>query len=106
MAGAKRLLEKVDISVPDDKIFGQGSGKKWATIQKLLTVHPGCNAFFLEDRLKALQEVQEHPDLVPQVVLALADWGYCMPEAVQEAQDSGMAILDLKGFRDLCAGKK
>ena len=48
----KRLLEKVDISVPDDKIFGQGSGKKWATIQKLLAVHPGCNAFFLEDRLK------------------------------------------------------
>jgi phosphoglycolate phosphatase-like HAD superfamily hydrolase len=105
----RQLLKRAGIAIPEEKIFGQGSGKKWATIQNVLAQpgrHPDSRVFFLEDRLKALEEVQEQTALVPKVVLALADWGYCMPEAVQVAKDTGMTILNLQSFQDLCSGGK
>jgi phosphoglycolate phosphatase-like HAD superfamily hydrolase len=103
----KRLLERAQITVPEEKIYGQGSGKKWATIESLLAQpdrHPDSRAFFLEDRLKALQEVQEHSEVASKVILALADWGYCMPDAVAVAEKSGMSVISLQQFRNICSG--
>jgi phosphoglycolate phosphatase-like HAD superfamily hydrolase len=101
-AFTKRLLDKVEIPVPDHKIFGLGSGKKWSTLLKLLEQagRPAdTRVFFLEDRLDALEEVRAREEAVSSKTdLALALWGYNMPDARRVAQEKGMALLEPADF--------
>ena len=108
---AKRLLAKVEVSIPDSKVYGLGSGKKWNTLQSLLGEAgraEDTRAFFLEDRLKALEEVLEEVDgrelVRSKTDLAFATWGYNGQRERDIATSKGMAVLDEAAFLALARG--
>jgi hypothetical protein len=101
---AKRLLSKVQISIPDHKVFGLGSGKKWQTILNLLGEDgraADTRVFFLEDRLAALEEVYVREAVNAKTDLALAAWGYNGPDTRVTAREKGMAVLEQADFLHL-----
>lgn len=102
---ARALLDGAGSALPDDLLFGLESGPKPQVIRDLLARFPQASAvWFVEDRLKTLDKVAAEPDLRC-LRLALADWGYCLPEAVGRARAAGHAVLDLPAFTRLLRGE-
>ncbi|HBB31504.1 MAG TPA: haloacid dehalogenase [Cyanobacteria bacterium UBA8803] len=74
----EQLLQQQGIQLPQERIIGKECKRpKHQTLRQLIEQVPGetVTLWFVEDRLKTLQSVQQQPDL-NQVKLYLADWGY------------------------------
>jgi len=88
----KQLLQQEGVDLARERIIGKESKRpKYETLRILRDRHQtkaGLSIAFVEDRLKALQEVAQQDDL-DFVSLYLADWGY-----------------NLKGDRDLAKADK
>ena len=105
----KQLLQQQDIDLPESQIVGKESKRpKYETIRILRDRHQQpeekINITFVEDRLKALQQVAQQPDL-KFVNLYLADWGYNLEgDRLLAAQDPRIKLLSLEDFQqDLAA---
>ncbi|WP_448571192.1 HAD family hydrolase [Trichothermofontia sp.] len=102
----KQLLQQAGISPPLPQIFGREQQRPKREILRSLqsgdprvSSHPPSpSIWFVEDRLKTLQNVQQHPDLA-KVALFLADWGYnTAAERAQAQQDHRISPLSLEQF--------
>lgn len=73
----QELLTRSGIDLPRSAIFGKETKRpKTEILQELLTNHPQLETlWFVEDRLKTLEQVASVPAL-ESVKLFLADWGY------------------------------
>ncbi len=74
----KQLLQQYGIQLPEERIIGKECKRpKHQTLRQLLEAFPSeaVTLWFVEDRLKTLQSVQQQPNLEA-VRLYLADWGY------------------------------
>ncbi|MDB9414753.1 HAD family hydrolase [Microcystis aeruginosa] len=97
----KQLLQKVAINFPAARLIGKEIKQpKYLTIQQILADLPEypANFWFVEDRLDALELVQQQADL-NDVGLYLADWGYNTAQMRQKvAQDTRIKLLSLSQF--------
>jgi phosphoglycolate phosphatase-like HAD superfamily hydrolase len=72
----QQLLAQGGVTLPTDRILGKEVKRpKYETLRQIKAASPGASLWFVEDRIKALQAVQQQPDL-GEVGLFLADWGY------------------------------
>ncbi|TVQ11094.1 MAG: HAD family hydrolase [Leptolyngbya sp. DLM2.Bin27] len=72
----QQLLAQGGVVLPADCILGKEVKRpKYETLRQIKTAHPSAALWFVEDRVKALQAVQQQADL-GDVKLFLADWGY------------------------------
>jgi phosphoglycolate phosphatase-like HAD superfamily hydrolase len=74
----KQLLQQEGVNLPPENIFGKEVKRpKYETLRELIEKANTQNVslWFVEDRLKTLQLVQQQSDL-NHVKLFLADWGY------------------------------
>jgi phosphoglycolate phosphatase-like HAD superfamily hydrolase len=100
----KQLLQQQGIDLPVAQIVGKESKRpKYETLRILRDRHqqPAENIqiTFVEDRLKALQQVAQQDDL-KFVELFLADWGYNREgDRLIAAQDRRIKLLSLEHFR-------
>ncbi len=97
----KQLLQQQGIQLPEEKIIGKESKRpKHQTLRQLIEAFTGdgVTLWFVEDRLKTLELVQQQADL-NDVKLFLADWGY-NTQAQQEAirNDPRIQLLSLAEF--------
>ncbi len=98
----KQLLRQQGIELPADNIIGKESKRpKYETLRIIRDLHKETeklSIFFVEDRIKALQQVAQQPDL-NLVSLFLADWGYNLESDLTLAsQDSRIKLLSLDRF--------
>ena len=103
----QQLLAQGGVTLPGDRILGKEVKRpKYETLRQIQTAQPGKVIWFVEDRVKALQAVQQQPDL-GHVELFLADWGYntaadrAIPlrgSSVNAAPGSGIHGLTLPQF--------
>ena len=97
----KQLLQQQGIKLAADKIIGKESKRpKYETLRLLRDRISGNNIsiWFVEDRIKALQQVRQQPDL-EFVNLFLADWGYNIDRDRNLAQsDRRIQLLSLSQF--------
>jgi len=96
----RHLLQQQGIFLPENAIFGKEYHRpKHETLRQLLAnADSEAVLWFVEDRLKTLQSIQQQPDLGA-VKLYLADWGY-NTETEREAarSDSGIKLISLSQF--------
>ena len=96
-----QLLQQQGVDLPEKFIFGKESKQpKYQIIQELIGVTAGTavSLWFVEDRLKTLQLVQQQADLEA-VKLFLADWGYnTASEREIAARNPGIHLLSLSQF--------
>jgi phosphoglycolate phosphatase-like HAD superfamily hydrolase len=97
----KQLLQQQGIQLPDERIIGKETKRpKHQTLRQLIEActGEGVRLWFVEDRLKTLQLVEQQADL-NDVRLYLADWGY-NTTAHQEAarNDPRIQLLSLSEF--------
>lgn len=100
---AQQLLQQQQIDLPRDNIIGKESKRpKYETLRLLRdSVGDSPSIWFVEDRLKALQQVAQQPDLQPITQLFLADWGYNIERDREIArQDNQIQLLSLEQFRE------
>lgn len=76
----QKLLQQQNVDVPPSQIFGKEVRQpKAQTLRHVLHVNQDKgdrpSIWFIEDRLKTLQSIEDQADLQP-VGLFLADWGY------------------------------
>lgn len=97
----KQLLQQQGIQLSDERIIGKEVKRpKHQTLRQLLEMFPGeaTTLWFVEDRLKTLQSVQQQPDL-ESVRLYLADWGYnTAAHRDSTHNDSRIELLSLADF--------
>ena len=98
----KKLLQQQGIDLPKDKIIGKESKRpKYETLRIIRDCHQtdsDLSIFFVEDRLKALQQVEMQPDLAL-VSLFLADWGYNLKsDRSLTNQNNRIKLLSLQNF--------
>ena len=98
----KQLLQQQGIDLPEERIIGKESKRpKYETLRILRDRHQTSGTIsisFVEDRLKALQQVAQQRDL-NFVSLYLADWGYNLEGDRDLAQsDARIQLLSLKQF--------
>jgi phosphoglycolate phosphatase-like HAD superfamily hydrolase len=99
----QQLLEQQGINLSSTQIIGKECKRpKYETLKILRDKYQATaatiNIFFVEDRLPALQQVIQHPDL-EFVNLYLADWGYNLESDRHLAQaDQRINLLSLKQF--------
>ncbi len=94
----QKLLHLAGVSLPESAIFGRELRRpKPDILRELLATHGGP-IWFIEDRLKTLQAVEQQPDLAA-VRLFLADWGYNTnrDRAIAQASPT-IQLLSLKQF--------
>ena len=103
----KQLLQQQGIDLPAEQIIGKESKRpKYETLRILRDRHQQSvedtskiSIFFVEDRLKALQEVAQQPDL-EFVNLFLADWGYNLEgDRILATQGERIKLLSLERFQ-------
>ncbi|MBW4636122.1 MAG: HAD hydrolase-like protein [Iphinoe sp. HA4291-MV1] len=98
---AQQLLQQGGVDLPREVIFGKEVKRpKYEIMRELIqkTNTLPDRVWFVEDRLKTLQVVQQQPDL-KEVKLFLADWGYNTPtEKVTAQNDPQIQVLSLSGF--------
>ncbi|GAB4543383.1 MAG: HAD family hydrolase [Pleurocapsa sp.] len=98
----RQLLQQQGIELSASQIIGKESKRpKYETLRLLKKPITGNNnsIWFVEDRIKALQQVQQQSDL-QQVNLFLADWGYNIERDRNLAQsDRHIKLLSLQQFR-------
>jgi hypothetical protein len=105
---AKRLLSKIQIFIPDHKVYGLGSGKKWQTILNLLGEDgraADTRVFFLEDRLAALEEAHIREEVSSKTDLVLAAWGYNGPDTHAAARAKRIAVIEQTDFLQLARSR-
>jgi phosphoglycolate phosphatase-like HAD superfamily hydrolase len=100
---AQKLLQQQGVNLPAANIIGKESKRpKYETLRIIRDQQPfkdNLSIFFVEDRLPALQQVAQQPDL-ELVSLFLADWGYNLPSDRDLAQqDSRIQLLSLQQFK-------
>jgi phosphoglycolate phosphatase-like HAD superfamily hydrolase len=100
----RQLLQQQQIDLPESQIFGKEVKQlKSQTLRLLLQrfseePHQPATAWFVEDRLKTLQNIALEPDLET-VQLYLADWGYnTEPEREIARHDPHIHLLSLDVF--------
>lgn len=96
-----QLLQQQGVHLPEKSIFGKESKRpKYQIIQELINVTVGIpvSLWFVEDRLKTLQLVQQQA-LLEAVRLFLADWGYnTAAEREIAARNPRIQLLSLSQF--------
>lgn len=99
---AQRLLQQQQIDLPSANIIGKESKRpKYETLRLLRdrVSKENISIWFVEDRLKALQQVTQQPDLLPITRLFLADWGYNTERDREIARrDTHIQLLSLQEF--------
>lgn len=100
----RQLLQQQGIELAESQILGKEAQRpKSQLLRELAAVHCqpgslGTGIWFVEDRLKTLQAVQQQADLAG-VRLFLAAWGYNTPLDHQlTAQDDRLHLLSLHQF--------
>ena len=101
---AQQLLQQQGIDLATSKIIGKESKRpKYETLRILRDRHQSekpIEISFVEDRLKALQQVARQDDL-KSVSLFLADWGYNLESDRQiAAKDERIQLLSLEEFNN------
>ena len=100
----QKLLQQQGIDLSTSKIIGKESKRpKYETLRILRDRHQSeeqVDISFVEDRLKALQQVAQQSDL-EFVNLYLADWGYNKErDRAEAAQDERIQLLSLEQFKN------
>lgn len=101
----RSLLRKQGIDFPDRQLFGKESGQPKHQVLRDLLVEYATEGqtpaiWFVEDRLKTLQNVQKYEELA-EVGLYLADWGYNTAAERQVAkEDDRLRVLSLEQFNE------
>lgn len=100
----EQLLSQQGIALGEGQILGKEVKQpKYVTLRQLQAVPPietdsPLVIWFVEDRLKALELVEEQPDL-SDISLFLADWGYnTATERAQASQSTRICLLSLNQF--------
>ncbi|MBE9037794.1 HAD family hydrolase [aff. Roholtiella sp. LEGE 12411] len=97
----QQLLQQEGVNLPPAAIFGKEVKRpKYEILRELIQVadEKTDNVWFVEDRIKTLQLVQQQTDL-ENVKLFLADWGYNTQTEREAAQnDSRIQLLSLSQF--------
>ena len=97
----KQLLQQEGVNLPPENIFGKEVKRpKYETLRELINKANTQNVslWFVEDRLKTLQLVQQQSDL-NHVKLFLADWGYnTQPEREAGKNDPRIQLISLSHF--------
>lgn len=98
----KQLLEQQNINLSASNIIGKESKRpKYETLRIIRDSHQTStklSMFFVEDRIKALQQVAQQSDL-DFVNLFLADWGYNLEsDRTLANQDRRIKLLSLSQF--------
>ena len=97
----KQLLQQQGIELSTECIIGKESKRpKYETLRLLRDSIEGNKSeiWFVEDRIKALQQVQQQPDLT-MVRLFLADWGYNLKgDRALADRDPNLQLLSLERF--------
>jgi phosphoglycolate phosphatase-like HAD superfamily hydrolase len=97
----KQLLQQEGVDLPPENIFGKEIKRpKYETLRELIKKANTQTAslWFVEDRLKTLQLVQQQSDL-NHVKLFLADWGYnTQPEREAGKNDPRIQLISLSHF--------
>ena len=100
----QQLLQQRGIDLDPEQIIGKESKRpKYETLRIIRDKHQqladNISIFFVEDRLKALQEVAQQPDL-ELVSLFLADWGYNLSgDRDLATQNRRIKLLSLAKFQ-------
>ena len=76
---AQALLKAAGVVLPNECVFGLGSGPKPDTLAELQARHAGAELAFLEDKVETLVKVARDMRLLP-VSLHFAEWGYSTPQ--------------------------
>ncbi len=93
-----QLLQQQGVEMPAKSIIGKESKRPKHQVLKELMAEAQVNLWFVEDRLKTLQLVQQQPHLAA-VKLYLADWGYnTASEREQARQTPGIELISLSTF--------
>ncbi|MEC4818869.1 MAG: HAD hydrolase-like protein [Scytonema sp. PMC 1069.18] len=97
----QQLLKQQGVDIPKETIFGKDVKRpKYEILRELIAsskISP-ADLWFVEDRLKTLQLVEQQPDL-EDVKLFLADWGYNTPSEKMAAKiDPRVRLLSLSQF--------
>ena len=100
----QKLLQQQGIDLSTSKIIGKESKRpKYETLRILRDRHQSktqIDISFVEDRLKALQQVAQQSDL-KFVNLYLADWGYNLKrDRAFAAQNERIQLLSLEEFKN------
>lgn len=97
----RQLLQQQQIEMHDEWIIGKECKRpKHQILRELIEAsnNDAVSLWFIEDRLKTLQSVQQQPDL-NQVKLYLADWGYNTAIARDSVRnDERIKLLSLSQF--------
>ncbi|MBH8565858.1 HAD family hydrolase [Nostoc sp. CENA67] len=96
----EQLLQQEGVSLPPTAIFGKEVKRpKYEILRELIqAAEKPVSLWFVEDRLKTLQLVQQQTDL-DDVQLFLADWGYnTQPERKAAQNDPRIQLLSLSHF--------
>lgn len=93
-----QLLQQQGVEMPAKSIIGKESKRPKHQVLKELMAETQIKLWFVEDRLKTLQLIQQQPHLAA-VKLYLADWGYnTASEREQARQTSGIELISLSTF--------
>lgn len=99
----ERLLQRQGVQLPSQSILGKEIKRpKYQIIRELMAIatQTPVRLWFVEDRLKTLQLVQQQADL-EDVRLFLADWGYnTAAERELAQQNSRIQLLSLTQFAE------
>ncbi|OUL22825.1 haloacid dehalogenase [Nostoc sp. 106C] len=97
----QQLLQQQGVDLPSKAIFGKEEKRpKYEILRELIQTadQKPVSLWFVEDRLKTLQLVQQQPDFT-NVKLFLADWGYNTQHDRETAQnDQQIQLLSLSQF--------
>jgi phosphoglycolate phosphatase-like HAD superfamily hydrolase len=97
----QQLLQQEGVNLPTSSIYGKEVKRpKYEILRELKqqAENQPLSLWFVEDRLKTLQLVQQQTDL-EDVKLFLADWGYNTQAEREAAQnDAGIRLLSLSHF--------
>jgi len=98
---ARLILERSGVPFPAERIWGKERARPKTDLLRVLHREHGvthADIWFVEDRLKTLQSVEQQADL-GEVNLFLAAWGYNTPGEQNEAKaDERIALLTLEQF--------
>ncbi|MBV9387352.1 MAG: HAD hydrolase-like protein [Chroococcidiopsidaceae cyanobacterium CP_BM_ER_R8_30] len=103
----QQLLQQQGVQMPAESIIGKESQRpKPQVLRELIAAYSevALSLWFVEDRLKTLQVVQQQPDL-DAVQLFLADWGYnTQKEREAVRQTARIHLLSLSQFAQEFSG--
>ncbi|MBD2578062.1 HAD family hydrolase [Oscillatoria sp. FACHB-1406] len=101
----QRLLQQQAIELPPTSIIGKEVKQpKHETLRQIIADRGSASVWFVEDRLKTLQLIEQQPDL-GDVGLYLGDWGYNTEVERESArQDARIKVLSRDRFAGEFAG--